>query len=804
MLDEEHRSIDRANEKFPVLAYEPETRLFYLEDQTLAFAFMCQPLTSGDDKAFNRINVLLNENWPKDSFVQFVLYGAPDIGDYVSGMLGLREGQSDPLLMETILKRAKFMTEGTRKPLYGGSAMRVRDIRLMVVVKCPIPNPEPTPHQKAEMTRLRVIVETALTNIGFQPEAMTKDDYVHEMSVLLNHAPHASWRRRRQEADPDELLQDQILDFDSAIKVHSKGLQVGDTHVRLLSVKKFPQRVAFGTALTYLGDAIQGIRGIYGPFVMSATLYFPDPTNLKDRLGTKKQMAISQKLGPLYARVPKLKEKADDLENLFNAFEDGHRPVKLFLALILFADSEAGADAAVSNAMNYWGECGFTILPDRFYCLPLFLNAMPFGPDRAALRDIYRYKTMSTAHVIPLLPVFADWKGTGTPMVNLLSRNGQIMNVSLFDSSANYNCCIVAQSGSGKSFLTNEFISSEMSAGGQVWVIDCGRSYEKQCAFYGGDFIHFGPDTDICLNPFEIVQDYEEEADALVGLLVAMAAPNEPLTNLQLAELKRTVGELWDELKHTLIIDNVAEKLKQHEDQRVKDIGVQLYSFTSKGEYGKYFNGRNNVKFDNRFTVLELDDLRGRKHLQQVVLLQLILQIQNTMYLGARNRHKMVIIDEAWALLAEGNEVAPFIEASFRKFRKYNGSAVVVTQGLDELYASDSGRAIVANSTNMFLLSQKIDVINQAEKENRLPIGPGGYHYLKTVHTVKGKYSEMLCITDYGLGIGRLIVDPFRYYLYSTHPDDVQAVWRKQRQGRDVRQAIEEIIAEKGLVDVAA
>ncbi|EJS83245.1 sex pilus assembly protein, partial [Pasteurella multocida subsp. multocida str. Anand1_buffalo] len=117
---------------------------------------------------------------------------------------------------------------------------------------------------------------------------------------------------------------------------------------------------------------------------------------------------------------------------------------------------------------------------------------LAFGADRQAMNDLFRFKTMATRHVIPLLPLFADWKGTGTPVINFVSRNGQIMSVSLYDSGSNYNCCIAAQSGSGKSFLVNEIISSYLSEGGQCWVIDVGRSYEKLCEVYDGEFLQFG------------------------------------------------------------------------------------------------------------------------------------------------------------------------------------------------------------------------------------------------------------------------------------------------------------------------
>lgn len=260
--------------------------------------------------------------------------------------------------------------------------------------------------------------------------------------------------------------------------------------------------------------------------------------------------------------VPVLAAKKKGFDVLFEALQEGDRPIRANMTLTLFSPTEEASISSVSNARTYFKELGFELMEDKYFCLPIFLNALPFGADRQAMNDLFRFKTMATRHVIPLLPLFADWKGTGTPVINFVSRNGQIMSVSLYDSGSNYNCCIAAQSGSGKSFLVNEIISSYLSEGGQCWVIDVGRSYEKLCEVYDGEFLQFGRDSGICLNPFEIVEDYDEEADVLVGLLAAMAAPTQSLTDFQMANLKRQTRELWEKKGRAMLVDDVAEALK--------------------------------------------------------------------------------------------------------------------------------------------------------------------------------------------------------------------------------------------------
>ena len=226
----------------------------------------------------------------------------------------------------------------------------------------------------------------------------------------------------------------------------------------------------------------------------------------------------------------------------------------------------------------------------------------------------------------------------------------------------------------------------------------------------------------------------------------------------------------------------------------MSDLGRQLYSFTSAGEYGRFFSGHNNIEFrEGGFTVLELEELKGRRHLQQVVLLQLIYQIQQNMYLGERNRPKIIIIDEAWDLLRDG-DVARFIETGYRRFRKYGGAAVTVTQSVNDLYSSEVGMAIAENSANMYLLGQKAETINILEQEKRLPLTGGEYEFLRSVHTLSGVYSEIFVISDRGNAVGRLVVDPFRKLLYSTRAEEVNAIEKLVRDGCTVAEAITRIL----------
>jgi conjugal transfer ATP-binding protein TraC len=127
-------------------------------------------------------------------------------------------------------------------------------------------------------------------------------------------------------------------------------------------------------------------------------------------------------------------------------------------------------------------------------------------------------------------------------------------SLDLFDSDTNYNACIAAESGSGKSFLTNYIITAYRSLGAKVWCIDVGDSYKNICETYQGDYLDFNPKTRPCLNFFELIEDYFGESedddssggeeDLIIGLLSVMAAPKEGLNSFEESRLKQHVADL--------------------------------------------------------------------------------------------------------------------------------------------------------------------------------------------------------------------------------------------------------------------
>lgn len=800
----------RACQFCPVQAYDEQSKLFLCDDSTLGFAFECVPLAGGDQHTKERIEQLVAGDYPPGTIMQFFLYRSPDIEPQLNALARIRQDHMDGPLAGVVKQRIDFLRAHTKQNIHGRSFSggdydcgRIQESRLIVSIKIPFEGKEPKENDVVLTKTWETKTESALSSVGLWPYALSASRYIRLMQSIINWSPNATWRNMpvMGEWEEDKTISAQIFDPTTDLVIADKStLQLGEhCFVKVMSAKRIPDAFFFTEAMKYVGNTMGGNDKLTINYAVCCNVFFPVTQSEKSKLETKRTWTVNQAVGPMLKFVPVLADKKHSFDILSESFQKGAKPIRMTFSVLLFSDSRKAVERAAVSAQSYWDTMHFHLMEDYFITAPMFQNCLPLCAEKEAVFHLDRYKTMTTRELPVLLPVFGEWKGTGTFHVALISRNGQLMSLSLHDSDTNKNAVIAAESGSGKSFLLNEIIVSYLSEGAQVWVIDAGKSYKKLNEQLDGDFLQFDEASKICLNPFELIDDWKEDEDTISALIAAMASEKEKLSDFQMAGLKQILKRLWETKGQAMTVDDIAAECLGHTEQRMHDIGQQLFSFTSKGGYGQYFHGHNTMRFENPFTVLELDELQGRTHLRQVVLMQLIFQIQREMYLGERNRKKIMIIDEAWDLIKSG-PVSVFIEHGFRKFRKYGGSAIIATQSLNDLYENPVGRAIAENANMMLLLGQKPETIASIRDSGRLVLSEAGFNLLSTVASVGGVYSEIFVKSGHtGVGVGRLIVSNFEKMLFSTAPEDVNAIENYTNRGLNVTDAINHVLRDRGL-----
>ena len=339
-------------------------------------------------------------------------------------------------------------------------------------------------------------------------------------------------------------------------------------------------------------------------------------------------------------------------------------------------------------------------------------------------------------------------------------------------------------------------MTSLLGTGGRAWVIDSGRSYERLCHLLGGDYLDFSVKSQYCLNPFSGLDELTSQLPLIKTLLARMAADKQPLNSLQQAALERAIRLSWDKYKGETCITRVSEQLQAMGNETADRVGQMLYPYTDDGIYGAYFNGEANIHLNSDLVVLELGSLDNRPDLQQTILLLLMLRVSHEMYRGDRQRRKLCVIDEAWRLMA-GGDAGLFIETGYRTARKFGGSYMTITQGLDDYNASANARAALRNSDWLFLMRQKAESLIQAKNQDLLHMDEGMLRLLSHLETRQGRYSEVAIMApNGGLALGRLLVDPFSEKLYSTKAEEFASIEKWRAEGYDLATAVERLVAE--------
>jgi len=406
-------------------------------------------------------------------------------------------------------------------------------------------------------------------------------------------------------------------------------------------------------------------------------------------------------------------------------------------------------------------------------------------------------RTLTASNAISLAPIHGEWKGSPTPSLLLPGRRGQLATWNPFDNTeGNYNIAIAAASGKGKSMFTQEYITCLVGSGAKVWVIDVGRSYEKTCKMLGGTFIEFIPDQRISLNPFTFIKDFESSLAMLKPLLAVMARPTGNTSDEETSFLEKALKAAWDEKGNDASITTVAQWLNGQKNGICKNLSDLLYSYTAEGMYGRYFEGASNIDLDSVFVVLELQELKSKKDLQKIILLVLMYQISEAMYLGSRSQIKSCVIDEAWDLLGgENDSAAKFIEVGYRTARRYKANFVTITQSINDYFKNATSRAALENSDYSIILGQKPESIDQLKSSGRFNLTPFSERLFKSLRKTDD-YSECIIKDPVGMSVHRIVFDPYSRILYSSKGDEFEAVNKLVAQGNSLRDSID-IVARK-------
>ena len=843
---------DRFSDMLPYLAWIPERRLFVLEGDVpqkvdgIGFCLEMTPQTGATPDMADLLTTIFTY-LPKGSGVQWSLIATPLIDRFLDSYVGVRldpekattkeERERRELFRALAERQAEHFRKGATDPLVPNQPYLLRDFRIVMSVVIPATSYDDEDFLH-EIESIRETCATTLKTYYQFDRDWGPEDLINWCAVVLNpqetilkrNAPHINY-------DEGRPIKEQIVAPNTVMRVTEDGLIYGlpqrknECVAKCMSVRSYPKACTLNAMGSLIGDYMQPAIGYTSPFMITIGISTLDFEETRAATQMKAARATQKADSPMAKFMPELRDIKHDWDIAQRSFDEGKGTVRMYHQLILWAAPEDMARAEQS-AQAVWRSRQFEIVEDTFIQIQGLLGSLPMSLTPTLTKDIKRVQRMTTKTIpnaVNMAPLLAEWHGVGRPIVPMWGRRGQAMGIDLFGNVAgNFNGAIAGTSGSGKSVLLNSIALSYLGIGGRVWIIDIGRSFEKLCQTVGGQYLEFTPESDIRLNPFSMVEAIDEDLEMLIPLFEQMISPSAPLDDYRRRQLGLHILSVWYDKAREATVDDLAyslinncekggpnpqaadeewvEKVRamSHEerqafcDPRIRDMGVQLFPYTSDGPYGRYFQGETNVNFDSDLIVLELEELASKKDLQAVIMFLLMYRITQNMYL-TRNRPKICILDEAWALLSGGNS-GDFIETGYRRARKYFGSFCAATQGVGDFSMSRAAEAAFNNADWLFLLRQKPESILALEKSDKLVIDESMKNMLMSVKTVQGAYSEVFVHGgQMGHGIGRVLFDPFSLLLVSSKAEDFEAVKAYRQQGYTIVEALESVLADRGV-----
>jgi conjugal transfer ATP-binding protein TraC len=813
--------------------YYDEASGFFYNDDSFGFVLELTPATSLSEENIRVIAGILGNNVEPQTNIQFVLYASPDVYPLLNrwykarASLAARKrreqgrgGDEHRIYEELARRRVEYLAGGLWQSFFSDEAMVVRDYRVFVCAQRPLPESgQPREADIEQLDRLRSGLSGTYQSVGLQTRQLAPAEFVNLLDTMLNPRKLKIEQLRWQE---DVELREQVVDGDTSVYVGAKGLLLenGDESrdVRCFTVREYPPAWAGWLGTDLIGDFMNNNRRISCPFLTTLTVHFPDQVQASATAKTKSMRATQMADSDAGKHVPSWADKKREWQFVAQKLEQGHTLAKVNYQTILFAPQGRGNECE-QELLSVYKSAGWQLSKESHIAMPAFLSALPLGAGPRMVREagtLIRWRSLLTWTAANIAPTLAEWKGDGSPLLQLIGRRGQLISVDPWQNKAgNYNIAVSAASGAGKSVFTEELITSVLGVGGRAWVFDRGRSYEHLCQLLGGQFIEFSPQSDICLNPFTNIRNWSgtPEDDAPTGeeqgqardragaegvmlkyVVAQMVNPDKSPDPMAMGWIERALNSVWQERGTEGDITAVRDVLAASSDRRQRDLADSLYPYTRDGFFGRYFNGRSNLDLNRDFVVLETQELDARPELQSVVVLLLMLRITQAMYLGERERRKLCVIDEAWKLMGRGN-AGQFIEEGYRTARKFEGAFATITQRVNDYYKSGTAQAALDNADFLYLLRQKKESIRQLIESKRLPTGEDSAALLASINTRQGRYSEVAVVGPDGVGVGRLVLDPFTEKLYSSRGAEYEAIQRALRNGQSLSDAVSALAA---------
>jgi len=298
-------------------------------------------------------------------------------------------------------------------------------------------------------------------------------------------------------------------------------------------------------------------------------------------------------------------------------------------------------------------------------------------------------------------------------MYGINENNGSLIIFDRF-TLENYNSCVFAKAGAGKSFLVKLEILRSFMFDAEIIVIDPENEYETLCNAVGGENILFSFNSKSKINPFDLAQVREEGENELNQKILSlhslfkiimgnMTATEEAILDRSLMatyQMKGITQEPATQTKEPPLMEDLYKTLMGMEDPLSRSLADRIEKYV-RGSFSGIFDQHSNVDIKNKFTVFSLRDLEASlRPIAMFVILDFIwTKVRKEL------KKRILVVDEAWFMMRTPDS-ADFLNSIAKRARKYYLGLTTVTQDVEDFLKDDIGKSIITNSSIQVLMKQ--------------------------------------------------------------------------------------------------
>ena len=570
------------------------------------------------------------------------------------------------------------------------------------------------------------------------------------------------------------LTYDTHLDYfvsDSPVDCHRTHLEVGDAHVKVLTMKEPP-------AATY-AHLLEDMYVVPGEFVACLEWRRIPNDRMRRDIQTRRRHFFNQRVSLVNYVVPSDPRPEEMLvnpaagtrvEELGGALTEievhGHFFGECSLTLVLFDRDPRFVERAAAEAVKVIATHDGTLVAETYNLLNAWLALIP-GNSAHNLRRLALLET-NCADLSFLFTL-----DTGARVSPHLGREGLAAFETRLHTPYFFNLhvddvghtVVAGMTGSGKSVLLKFLTTHAQKYQPNTVIFDLGTGYRKLATLLGGSYVEIGlRQPDVSINPFAL----EPTPENLHFLHAFVRVLLEGTDAYRLSDAEDR--ELYEAIENIYVLDATQRRLFTLANLLPRALAARLNKWIEGGRYADLFDHLEDTLAIQRFQVFDFEGARAYPAVLEPLLFYVLHRVSDRVSASAAaGQLTLCVMDEAWRFI-QHDRLHAYVQEALKTWRKRNGAMLLATQSIDDFASADLLRTVVESCPTKLLLANpsfdraryaELFQLNDTELDLLEALTPRRQLLLK-----RPGLSKVLTLN----------IDPRSYWLYTDTPIDNERV----------------------------